>query len=206
MLLLHPGKAPAEQAHNAEDEYGRAANEHDEVGALLVFDEVQTGMGRTGVPFVSGHCGTLPDMMTLAKGLAAGFPIGAVVMTEKIARMVEPGDVAATFGGAPLALAAMRATIAEIKRQELSSHILEIEGFIREEFSLPEVVEIRGKGGLLGLVLDREAKPIQRALFSEGIITGLNSNPNLLHLLPPLTIQRDHVLELKSALRKVLQN
>ena len=173
-------------------------------GAFLIFDEVQTGMGRTGVPFVSGWCGVLPDMMTLAKGLASGFPIGAVVMTEAAARTIKPGDIAATFGGGPMAMAAMIATIDAIKKQDLVHHAKHIEHYVRERFSMPGVKGVRGAGCLLGIVLDQEAKPVQTALFAQGIITGLCSDPNVVHLLPPLTIQREHIDELQRALKSII--
>ncbi len=176
----------------------------DEVGALLIFDEVQTGIGRTGVPNVSGHCGVQPDLMTLAKGLAGGFPIGAVVFTEKVAQTLQAGDIAATFGGSPLALAAMRATLAEISRLGLIQHASSIEKYVRETCDLPQVQRIAGAGCLLGLELDREAKPVQQALFEKGIIVGTNSNKKMVHLLPPLIVQTDDVDRLVTALREVL--
>lgn len=176
----------------------------DEVGALLIFDEVQTGIGRTGMPFVSGHSGVQPDMMTLAKGLAGGFPIGAVLFTEKVAKTLAAGDIAATFGGSPLALAAMRATLSEITRLDLSKHALSIERYIRENCTLPQVQRIAGAGCLLGLELDREAKPVQAALFEKGIIVGTNSNKKMLHLLPPLIVQTEDVDRLLTALQEIL--
>jgi acetylornithine/succinyldiaminopimelate/putrescine aminotransferase len=174
-------------------------------GVLLIFDEVQTGLGRTGYPFASGHWGVLPDMMTLAKGVAAGFAAGAVVMTEAIADAISAGDIAATFGGGPMACAAVKATVRALKAENLASHAAEMERYVRERFVLPEITEVRGKGLLLGLVLDRPAKPVQKALFGKGIITGLNSNPALLHLLPPLVVQKAHFDELHSALEEVFR-
>jgi acetylornithine/N-succinyldiaminopimelate aminotransferase len=175
----------------------------DREGAMLIFDEVQTGVGRTGTPFISGYGAVLPHMTTLAKGLAGGFPIGAVMMSEEIAAAIEPGDIAATFGGGPLAMAAMAATLSCIERRDLLKHVVEIEQYVRLKFNIPQVAEIRGKGCLLGLILQSEAKPVQAALFKKGIITGLNSNPKLLHLLPPLTIEREHVDCLYEALLEV---
>ncbi|HQH28111.1 MAG TPA: aminotransferase class III-fold pyridoxal phosphate-dependent enzyme, partial [Oligoflexia bacterium] len=189
-----------------EPDYLRALKEAcDKHGALLIYDEVQTGMGRTGSPFVSGHWAVLPHMATLAKGLAGGFPIGAVMMTREVADSISPGDIAATFGGGPLAMAAMGATVCCLKKYNLVGHAAEIEHYVRRKFTVSQVTEIRGKGCLLGLVLDREAKPVQQALFKKGIITGLNSNPHLLHLLPPLTIQFEHVDLLHQALIEVLK-
>lgn len=176
-----------------------------EVGAYLIFDEVQTGVGRTGVPCFSGHCGVTPDMMTMAKGLAGGFPIGAVAMSETVANKLQLGDLGATFGGSPMAMAAMQATLRIIRKQKLIEHALWIGDYVKERFSgMPHVREVRGRGCLLGIVVDREASEVQSALFSKGIIIGTNSNKNLLHLLPPLTIQKEHVDCLYTALEQIL--
>jgi acetylornithine/succinyldiaminopimelate/putrescine aminotransferase len=178
----------------------------DEVGAFLIYDEVQTGMGRLGTPFVSTECGAPPDMTSLAKGIAAGFAMGAVIMTEAVGARLVKGDIAATFGGGPMAVAAMIATIDRIERDDLIASARAFERALRESFkSEPCVREIRGRGCLMGLVLDRPAAPIFRALFAEGIIAGLNSDANLLHLLPPLTAGAAEVETLRSALRKVVQ-
>jgi acetylornithine/succinyldiaminopimelate/putrescine aminotransferase len=178
----------------------------EKIGALLIFDEVQTGMGRTGAPFVSGHCGVLPDIMTLAKGLAGGFPIGGVVMTDAVADTVSPGDIAATFGGNPLAMAAMQATVHEIERQGLVDRASAMESLIRKRFTGPHVKAVQGRGLLLGLILDREAKPVQRALLERGVVASLNSNPFMLHLLPPLTVQEEHVDVLHERLTEALES
>jgi len=175
------------------------------VGAKLIFDEVQTGMGRTGVPFVSTGWGIAPDMCTLAKGLGGGFPMGAVIVTNEVASTVNLGDVAATFGGGPLAMAAMLAVIETIEEENLIENACKIEAYVREKFQIPEIIEIRGKGCLLGLVLDREFPPIQQGLFKKGIITGPNANKNLLHLLPPLTVQPTHFDALAEALSELLR-
>lgn len=173
-------------------------------GAKLIFDEVQTGVGRTGAPFVSGHCGVQPDMATLAKGLAGGFPIGAVLMTEEIAAGIVPGDLGATFGAGPLAMAGMCATLSEIKRNNLMANAKEVGDYAHERFDIPQIEKVNGRGLLLGLILKKEAKPVQYALFEKGIITGLNSNPKLLHLLPPLTLGKEHIDLLYDGLMQIL--
>jgi acetylornithine/N-succinyldiaminopimelate aminotransferase len=181
----------------------------DNAGAMLIFDEVQTGIGRTGVPFVSGHCGVTPEMMTLAKGLAGGFPIGAVVMSKEVAAALQTGDIAATFGGGPLAMAAMEATLDHIARNNLARNARDIESYVRQRFSEPSIkehiTEVRGRGCLLGLVLNVPSKPIQQELFKRGIITGPNANQKLVHLLPPLTVERGHIDQLHDALRMILE-
>jgi acetylornithine/succinyldiaminopimelate/putrescine aminotransferase len=176
----------------------------DKAGAKLIFDEVQTGVGRTGAPFVSGSCGVIPDIMTLAKSLAAGFPIGAVVMKERTAAGIEAGQLGSTFGGGPLAMAALIATLAEIKKKDLMGNAQTFEHYVREKFVMSEIADVRGRGCLMAITLDREAKPVQQALFEKGIIVGLCSDKYALHLLPPLTIAKTHVDVLHSALEEVL--
>lgn len=176
-----------------------------EVGALLIFDEVQTGMGRTGIPFVSGFSGVMPDMMTLAKGLAGGFPIGAVCMQESLYQQLKVGDLGATFGGGPLALAAMQATIETIQNEDLIDAVRTISDYGREKFqSLHGVMQVRGRGFLLGLLLNVNAAEVQKELFERGIIVGTTSNKHVLHLLPPFTLQKVHIDELCYALKEIL--
>ncbi|MCL4116804.1 UNVERIFIED_CONTAM: hypothetical protein GTU68_022220 [Idotea baltica] len=177
----------------------------DQSGTLLIFDEVQTGMGRTGLPAVSGNCGVTPDLMTMAKGLASGFPIGAVTMIDEVASKLQKGDMGATFGGGPLAMAAMMETIHQIEKNNLIDQVIENEKYIREVFSnIPEIKEIKGKGLLLGLKLDQEAKTIQEKLFDKNIIVGLNSDPKQIHLLPPFTIEKKHIDQLAESLKELL--
>lgn len=177
----------------------------DEVGAMLIFDEVQTGVGRTGVPFVSGHRGTLPDMMTLAKGLANGFALGSVVMKSEVAAGLKVGDIAATFGGGPMAMAGLMATLDCIEQDNLMAHVIEIENHVRSVFNVPWVEQVRGRGCLLGLVMkDLQAKAVQKDLFGKGIIVGLNSNPKLVHLLPPMTIETRHIDQLRDTLGELV--
>jgi len=176
----------------------------DKKGAMLIFDEVQTGMGRTGIPFVSGHCGARPDMMTLAKSLANGFAIGAVVMSPEVGTGLKKGDIAATFGGGPMAMAAMIATIDCIEKDALTAHVKVIEEHARKLFQMTGISEVRGKGCLLGLVASKPAKELQRELFAHNIIVGLNSNAHLVHLLPPMTIEKQHLNQLAAALKEHL--
>lgn len=193
------------------DEYLQALRERcDRFKIALIFDEVQTGMGRTGAPFVSGNP-VNPDMMTLAKSLGGGFPMGAVVMTKEVAQNLAVGDIAATFGGSPLAMAALSATLDCLVKDELLNNAQDVAAYAREIFSEPPFRGVRGKGCLLGIEINRPAKAVQQELFrqasatGQGIITGTCSDPNVVHLLPPLTIQRTHLDELKQALLRILQ-
>lgn len=177
----------------------------DEVGALLIFDEIQTGLGRTGVPFVSGSCGITPDIMTLAKGLASGFPIGAVVMQSSIADQLKRGDLGSTFGGGPLAMAAMQATLETIQRNDLVKSAQRFEASVRAVLAnVSQVKRVLGRGCLLGIEFDFPAKQIQQALLKKGVIVGTSGLSNVLRLLPPLIALPEHATTLAKELQETL--
>ncbi|HXG65297.1 MAG TPA: aspartate aminotransferase family protein [Blastocatellia bacterium] len=167
----------------------------DRTGALLIYDEVQTGMGRTGDYFFAGRYGILPDMITLAKGIASGVPMGAVLMTEEIARTIKTGDLGTTFGGGMLAAAALDATIDVIRDEQLLENVrLNSEYLFARLATLPAVEEVRGLGYLVGIKFKGgNAKPYQQALLERRIITGLADDTSVLRLLPPLTLRRPEV-------------
>lgn len=177
----------------------------DQVGAMLIFDEIQTGMGRTGVPFVAGSCGVLPDMMTLAKGLASGFPIGALLMNERVSSKVQIGDLGSTFGGGPVAMAAMLRTVELIGEQSLVENAKKIGEVVKSSCVLPGIEEVRGEGCLLGLRFAQDAKPIYQSLLKKNIITGTSGDSRVLRLLPPITIQEEQVAMLREALGEILE-
>jgi acetylornithine aminotransferase/acetylornithine/N-succinyldiaminopimelate aminotransferase len=176
----------------------------DKTGAFLVFDEVQTGLGRLGAPSAAQAFGVTPDLQTFAKGLGSGVPIGALLASPKAAAGVKTGDLGSTFGGGPLACAAAEATLAEVAGKKLWVHVAALEALIRETYVMPGLKRIQGRGLLLGLVLDRSAKDVQKALVAKGVLTGTSEEPNVLRLLPPLTVTAAEVGELKAALTEVL--
>lgn len=162
--------------------------------ALLIFDEVQTGAARTGEFLYAGQHGVFPDMVTLAKGIASGFPAAALLVTEALATSVKSGDLGATFGGGPLACAALKATLEVIENEKLTQNVVQMEAYLKQALSkLPIVEEIRGQGLLLGLKLGDSltAKDLQQALFSQHILTGSSNDAQVLRLLPPLTLNSD---------------
>ena len=185
-----------------EESYLKALRERcDSVGAFLIFDEVQTGMGRSGEPFVSRAGGLVSDMSTVSKGLGAGFPLGAVLMKKELGLSIEKGELGSTFGGGPMAMAALIANIEVIERNSLVQNAKNFGKYAKESFCLvPGVEAVLGRGCLLGLLMNREAKPLQKELFGKGIILGLCSNPKVLHLLPPLTAGKREVDKLAEAL------
>ena len=156
-------------------------------GALLIFDEVQTGMGRLGAPFAAQAYGVRPDLLTTAKSLASGVPMGAVLMTEAVARALKPGDLGSTFGGGPLACAALLATLQVVEREGLMARALEAESILRDQLAGTVVRAVRGKGLLLGLET-ADAAALKAHLFQRRILIGGSKDPAVLRLMPPLTI------------------
>jgi acetylornithine/N-succinyldiaminopimelate aminotransferase len=164
----------------------------DKSGAMLIYDEVQTGMGRTGEYFFAGRFGVNPDMVTLAKGIASGIPMGAVLMTEAIAGEIHSGDLGTTFGGGPIACAALEATLEVMRDEKLLENVRTNFEYLSEELTkLDFVEEVRGLGYLLGIRFKNgNAKPYQQALLEKKIITGVADDTSVLRLLPPLTLKR----------------
>ncbi|HJS47099.1 MAG TPA: aminotransferase class III-fold pyridoxal phosphate-dependent enzyme [Gemmatimonadales bacterium] len=168
-------------------EFLHAAREAcDAAGAVLVFDEVQCGVGRTGAFTAAETLGVTPDVVTFAKGLASGLPIGAVVATPAVTATIGVGDLGSTFGGGPVPCAAALATLDVIADEGLLANAAAVgahlvEGARRLGFA-PQ-----GLGLLLGIVLPRPAAEVQRALFARRILTGTSTDPRVLRLLPPLT-------------------
>jgi acetylornithine/succinyldiaminopimelate/putrescine aminotransferase len=169
-------------------------------GALLIFDEVQCGMGRSGQPFAADHYGIAPDLLTTAKGLAGGFPAGALLTTDALARDLKPGDLGTTFGGGPLACAAIETVIAVIRAEGLLARVRELSTLIRSRCRCGPVQDVQGLGFLLGLVCSRPAKAVQTELLECGILAGTSADPRVLRLLPPLTLEAAHVELLGDAL------
>ncbi len=157
----------------------------DEHGAALIFDEVQTGVGRTGTFSISEHFGMTPDLITLAKSLGSGVPVGAVLASDAVAATVRHGDQGSTFGGGMLAMAAMTATLETIRDEALMAHAPRI--FERIAGALrPHVKAVRGRGCLLGVELHGPAAPVPAKLRAAGVLAGSSAHPNVIRLMPPL--------------------
>jgi len=172
----------------------------DETGALLIFDEVQCGMGRTGHPFAANLYGVLPDMITTAKALGAGFPVGALLMGTRTAAMLKPGVLGTTFGGGPLACAVVTAVIDAIENEGLLDNVRRISKLIRESCVTGPVTGTQGEGFLLGLRTGRPASEVHAALLARDILAGTSADPHVLRLLPPFTLRESHVGLLRDAL------
>jgi acetylornithine/N-succinyldiaminopimelate aminotransferase len=174
-----------------------------DAGALLIFDEVQCGMGRTGRPFAADHYGITPDIITTAKGLAGGFPAGALITTHEIAAGLKVGELGTTFGGGPMACAAIETVLAVIRDEGLLERVRDLSEQIRATCIVGPVTAIRGAGFLLGLVCSRPAKEIQAELLEHGILAGTSADPRVLRLLPPLILVPEHVDRLAAALAEI---
>ena len=172
-------------------------------GALLIADEVQTGIGRCGQFFAVQTHGITPDVLTSAKALGGGIPCGAVLCTREIADCFGPGDLGSTFGGGPVAAAAIIAVIDAIESEGLLSNVREREAQIREQCVVGPVDRIQGMGLLLGLVCDRPAADVRDALLEQDILTGTSADPNVLRILAPLIIHTEHVDHLARALASI---
>ena len=173
-------------------------------GAVLIADEVQSGIGRSGRYFAVEAYGIAPDILTSAKSLGGGVPCGAVLCTEDIAAKFGPGDLGTTFGGGPLAAAAIVAVIESIDAENLLQNVREREIQIREHCIVGPVKKIQGMGLLLGLVCNGPAVEIRDALLEHDILTGTSADPDVLRILAPLVLESQHVDRLAEALRSMV--
>ena len=172
-------------------------------GALLIADEVQSGIGRSGQYFAVQVHGVQPDIVTSAKALGGGIPCGAVLCSHAMAARFGAGDLGTTFGGGPIAAAAIAATIDAIDEEDLLANVRAREAQIREHCVVGPVVKIRGMGLLLGLVCDRPAVDVRDALLEHDILTGTSADPQVLRILAPLVLEPGHVRHLASALAAI---
>lgn len=168
-------------------------------GSLLIFDEVQTGIGRLGAPFAAQLYGIAPDLITCAKGMASGVPMGGVLMNATVAAALKPGDLGSTFGGGPLACAALIATLKVIQDENLMWHASESASYIRSHIDAV-VKEVRGEGLLLGLDAGTQAKALKAHLLQDHILVGGSDDPHVLRLMPPLTVSAQAVEQLLASI------
>jgi acetylornithine/LysW-gamma-L-lysine aminotransferase len=177
----------------------------DRFGALLIFDEVQTGCGRTGRWFAAEHFGVVPDLLALGKGLAGGFPIGALAFPAEWGAM-PAGAHGSTFGGNPMACAAARATLETIHRERLVERAERLGADFLErlrQLRSPLIREVRGLGLMVGVSLRVRATPVLRQLMAQGVL-ALPGGPDTVRFLPPLIVEEDHLAEITAALEEAL--
>ena len=174
-------------------------------GAALIFDEVQTGMGRTGTLWAAEWADALPDMITSAKGLGNGLPVGATLCRDWIAQNY--GSHASTFSGGPVVSAATEATVSTVVEESIPSHAADVGTYLREELSArlgDSAREVRGEGLMIGIEVRRGANSVLRELALEHGVLALPAGRTVVRLLPPLTIERSHADEVVDALAEVL--
>ncbi len=179
----------------------------DSAGTLLIYDEIQTGMGRTGTLFAYEHEGVAPDIMTLAKALGAGVPIGCMLATEEVAAAFGPGSHASTFGGNPLACAAANAVVDVMTEDAFLEGVRKKARYLEKVLKsiasrLPGVKELRGRGMLWGIELDRDAAPIVQHALESGLLIG-SAGPNVLRFAPPLVVTRKDITLMASIMEEV---
>ena len=203
LVLIEPvlgegGVVPLEPAFVA-----AAAALAGDLGALLAFDEVQTGVGRTGTFFAFERLGAKPDLVTLAKGLANGLPIGCMLVSDEAPRAFAPGDHGSTFGGNPVSCAAAIAVCSTIDAELLAAVRANGARLLAGLSALPAVTQARGYGLLVGAVLDRPAQEVVDAALDAGLVC-LTAGPNVLRLAPPLLVGADEIDQALDILTEVL--
>lgn len=177
----------------------------DAQGAVLIFDEVQTGVGRIGNWFFAGSefaAGVVPDVVTLAKSLGSGVPVGACLVNDRVSSSIKENDLGTTFGGGMIAMAAVLATLEAIEADGMIENAANAEAFLRNALEgVNGVVAVHGKGCLIGIEFDGPCSPVHAKLLDQKVITGTSSSPNVLRLLPPLCVTQDELVSFVGALR-----
>jgi len=182
----------------------------DETGILLIFDEIQTGMGRTGKLFAYEHFGIEPDIMTLAKALANGLPIGAMLAREDVAESFGPGAHASTFGGTPIVTAASIQVVKVLLEENIIGHCAEMGAYFKEKLSglkagHESIVDVRGIGLLLGMKLKIEGDAIVNSCMEKGFLINCIQG-NILRFIPPLIIEKEEIDALVACLDEIFLN
>jgi len=178
-----------------------------QVDALLIFDEVQCGLGRTGYLWAHEHYGITPDIMTVAKPLAGGLPMGATLVTQNVADVMAPGDHATTFGGGAVVSAVAAYVVSRLADQDFLAHVRArgaqlLEGLRRLE--LPHVVDIRGQGLMIGIEFDRDVTPLVQRSLQYGLIL-VNAGPQVIRMVPPLIISEEEIAEALRRFRSLVE-
>ena len=197
-IMLEPIQSMAGVRMAQPDFYRLLRELCDERGIVLIYDEVQTGVGRTGEWFFAGSdagAGVIPDIVTLAKALGSGVPVGACLVTDAIASQIKENDLGTTFGGGMLAMAAVTATLEAIENDGMLANVKRVEAYLRTRLAEVEQVKaVHGLGFLLGIEFaDKVAPVVHQALLDRKIITGTSSDAKVLRLLPPLCLREEHV-------------
>ena len=181
----------------------------DEEDILMICDEIQCGMGRTGSMFAWQGYGTKPDIIAMAKAIGNGVPVGAFAMTEKVAEYsLEPGDHGTTYGGNPLACAAVAKTVEIFEKEKLTEHVKEMGAYLTEKLEKLKaghdiIKEVRGKGLIQGIQLKKPVGETIQAALKEGLLV-ISARSDVIRLVPPLIVEKKHIDEMTAKLEKVL--
>ena len=193
--------------HDATPEFLRALRELcDQHGALLVFDEVQCGMGRTGDLWAHTISGVTPDIMTLAKPLAGGLPIGAILTTEAVASHIHPGDHGSTFAGGAFVTTVAKYVLDRVSQPDFLTHVSAVGEYLRErlqEINSPLIKEVRGRGLMVGMEMTVDVAPIIEAGYKHGLLM-VNAGTDVIRFVPPLIAEKAHVDALVERLTAIL--
>ena len=182
----------------------------DENDMLLIFDEIQCGMGRSGSYFAWQQMGVKPDIMTMAKAIGNGVPVGAFAMTEKVAEhSLKPGDHGTTYGGNPFVCAAVTKVLELFEEEKILEHVNEIAPYLTQK--LEEVVQecdcavrVKGKGLIQGLEVSKPVGEVSKKALEEGLLV-ISAGHNVLRMIPPLIVEKEHIDEMAEKLKKALQ-
>ena len=178
----------------------------DQHEAILIFDEIQCGVGRTGTLWAHEFSGVTPDIMTLAKPLAGGLPIGAILVKQAIADAMEPGDHGSTFAGGPLVTTVAKVVLDKVSQPDFIAQVNEVGEYLMErlaEINSPLIKEIRGRGLMVGMELHVDVSPLVSKGYEHGLLM-VNAGENVLRFVPPLVIEKQHVDELVDKLTLIL--
>ena len=205
-IILEPIQSMAGVTEASPEFFKQLRELCDSKGIVLIFDEVQTGVGRTGRWFFAGGNsagGVEPDIITLAKSLGSGVPVGACLLNDKVSSKIKENDLGTTFGGGMIAMAAVLATLKVIDTEGMIENAQAVELHLREQLaSVRGVVAVRGKGCLLGIEFDGPCASAHARLLDRKIITGTSSNANVLRLLPPLVTTTEQIDMLVGCLKE----
>ena len=203
-VILEPVQGEA-GVYVPDTDYLRAARQVcDDTGALLIFDEVQTGFGRTGRWFAKEHSGVQPDIMTLAKALAGGLPMGAMLASESVSEAFHKGDHGSTFAGGSLVSAAALASIDAIKSENMVQRSEKLGAYMRSELERLGPREVRGLGLMIGLDLDADCKQVVQKALEKGVILN-NTGDHTLRFIPPLVVTKEQIDRVVKVLGEVLE-
>ena len=179
----------------------------DKHGAALIFDEIQSGLGRTGELWAHSFAGVSPDIMTLAKPLAGGLPVGAILVTDEISSAMSPGDHGSTFSGGAVVMRAASVVVNRVLSPGFMEHVAEVGDYLLErlaELNSPRIVDVRGRGLMAGIELDVAPAGVVDAGYEHGLLL-VSSGTNVIRFVPPLIIEKRHVDELIEKLTVILE-